>query len=161
LTEGGPTSTIPAPGQTGGAKVVAATTVVSPVLTPAVGITGGTTTAIVITEKVTPRPQTTTNYAGNSIRITPLPVTTPPTITGVLGGQTVQTVAPNNGLTGETRTITAVVSGSSITLLAVSTPGQPTTETIVSVVGGSIVTVTPLPETFVSTLSGGILTTVT
>ena len=132
-----------------------------PALTTEMVITGGTTTAIAITATVTPPPQTTTDSTGGTVVVSPPPVQTVQTVTGVFGGQTVQTVRPDDGLTAETSTVTALVGGSSVTLFAISTPGRPATATLVSIVGGTAVTITPPPVIFVSNVGGGRLTTVT
>ena len=132
----------------------------APIMRTDMVITGGTTTTIAITATVTPLPQTTTDAAGRATVVSPPPVQTLQTVTGVFGGHTVQTVRPEDGLTAQTSTVTAVVDGSSVTLLVISTPGQPTTQTLVSVVGGTTVTVTPPPETFVRLLNGDVVSTI-
>ena len=162
---------VPSPDESGGPDSTSKTDVViaggttttiaaTPPMKTDVIITGGTTTAIAITATVTPSPHTTTDAAGRATVVSPLPVQTLQTVTGVIGGHTVQTVRPDDGLTAQTMTMTVFLSGSSVTLLVVSTPGQPTTQTLVSVVGGTTVTVTPQPETFVRLLSSGVPTTI-
>jgi len=124
-------------------------------------LTGGITTTAIITGTVTQAPQTTTDPAGIPIIITPPPVLTTQTVTGIIGASAVSVVRTDDGLTAETSTITAIISSSLVTLLSVYTPGRPITETLVSVVGGTVSTVTPSPTTFVTSLSGGVLTTIT
>ena len=130
-------------------KVVTTATIIGSILRPVTTITGGTTTAIVMTETLKPPPRITTNSVGSTIVVLPPPVQAVKTVTGVLGGDTIQTLRPDDGLMAEISIITAVVGGLPVVLLAVSVPGRVITTDIATVVNGTpttiktAVTVTP------------------
>lgn len=125
-------------------------------------IISGTTTEITITSTIGFSPLTTTNSVGDTIVSSPPPKTVVTTEKGVVGGLTVPVVRPDDGLTAETRMLTTTsADGRLVTVVIVSTPGRPTTMTVESVIGGTRVTTTLPPETFVSDLGNGVLTTIT